>query len=63
MPGFTTDFQIIPASAILTARTTTQPNTTEQVLSILPGSFLISADTARLIATLTSAPIPLRLAA
>ncbi len=57
MSGFTTDFQIV------TAGTITQPNTAEQILSILPGSFMISTDTARLIAGLTAAPVALRLAA
>ena len=61
MSGFTTDFQPIPASAIMTAGTVVQPSATKPILSSQPGRFSISEDTARLIATI--APHLLRLAA
>ncbi len=61
MQGFTTDFQIIPAGAIMTPGTIVQPSATDPILSSHPGRYTISEDTARLIATI--APHLLRLAA
>ncbi len=61
MQGFTTDLQIIPASAVMTPGTIVQPTAADTILSSQPGRFSISEDTARLIATI--APHLLRLAA
>ena len=67
MPRFTTEFQAVPASAMMFRGSPAGPATSSLaqrgILSSLTGIFAISADTARLIGDLLPAEEPRRLAA